>query len=67
MVHLDNDMKKQINDYTDVKTQLTNLNKKQEGGFISKDLTEVFIQNNIRKDDLPQTRLLTTLIAIVGK
>ncbi len=60
-------MKKQINDYTDVKTQLTNLNKKQEGGFISKDLTEVFIQNNIRKDDLPQTRLLTTLIAIVGK
>jgi len=65
--HLDNDIKKQINDYTDIRNAINALSKKQEGGFLSRDLTEVFLEKGITEESFPHTRLLTTVIAIVGK
>ena len=67
IVHLDNDIKKQINDYADIKNALATLNKKHEGGLMTKDLTEVFIEKGLSQEMFPVTRLLTTLVAIVGK
>jgi hypothetical protein len=46
---------------------LAALNKKREGGLLTQDLTEVFINNKVNKDVLVDTGYLTTLIAIVPK
>lgn len=65
--HLDNDIKKQITDYTDMKTALAAYNKKQEGGLVTRDLTELFIEKGLTKESFPSSRLLVTLVAVVGK
>ncbi len=67
IIHLDNDIKKQITEYTDSKNALATLNKKQEGGLMTKDLTEIFMEKGLTQDAFPSSRLLTTLVAIVGK
>lgn len=54
-------------DYADMRTALAALNKKQEGGFHTKDLTESFEQNGISPEMFPSSSHLTTLVAIVGK
>ena len=65
--HLDNDMKKQIADYAETKAASTAIIKKQEGGLITKDLTESFIDKGLTQESFPSTRLLITLVAIIGK
>eukprot|EP00826_Nyctotherus_ovalis_P029873 TRINITY_DN2369_c0_g2_i6.p1 TRINITY_DN2369_c0_g2~~TRINITY_DN2369_c0_g2_i6.p1 ORF type:complete len:349 (+),score=123.83 TRINITY_DN2369_c0_g2_i6:120-1166(+) len=65
--HLDNDIKKQITDYTDTRSALAALNKKQEGGLVTRDLTELFINKGLAEDSFPSSRLMVTLVAVVGK
>ena len=65
--HLDNDMKKQITDYQETKVASAAIIKKKEGGLITKDLTESFIDKGLTQESFPSTRLLITLVAIIGK
>lgn len=67
ITHLDNDIKKQISDYAEMKTTLSTLNKKQEGGLLTRDLTDDFIKHDLAKDSFPSSRLMVTLVAVVGK
>jgi hypothetical protein len=67
ITHLDNDIKKQIADYTDMKTAFVAFNKKQEGGLVTRDLTELFIEKGLTEESFPSSRLLITLVAVVGK
>ena len=64
---MDNEIKRQMTDYADMRTALTALNKKQEGGFMTRDLTECFEQNNITSEMFPSSAHLATLVAIIGK
>jgi len=67
ITHLDNDIKKQISDYTDMKSALTAFNKKREGGLVTRDLTELFVEKGVTEESFPSSRLLITLVAVVGK
>eukprot|EP00831_Metopus_contortus_P006434 TRINITY_DN1245_c0_g1_i1.p1 TRINITY_DN1245_c0_g1~~TRINITY_DN1245_c0_g1_i1.p1 ORF type:complete len:385 (-),score=55.46 TRINITY_DN1245_c0_g1_i1:42-1196(-) len=67
VVQFDSDIKKQMTEYIEMKNTLAALNKKQEGGYATRDLTEVFINNNIEKSMFVDSHYLVSLIAIVGK
>ena len=50
-----------------MKNQLGALAKKQEGGFLTKDLTEPLMENHIDPSTFLDTTNLISLIAVVGK
>ena len=54
-------------DYTDARNTLSTMNKRQEGGYLTRDLTEVILENNIPRDRFLNTKFFTTLVAVVGK
>ena len=56
-----------MTEYNDMKTLLATMNKRQEGGLLSQDLTEVFILNKIDQKIIVDSHYLATLMAIVPK
>jgi len=67
MHSMDNDIKKQMQDFNDSKNTLASLKKKEEGNLMTRDLGDIIYESNMKKDLFVNSMFLCTLIAIVHK
>jgi len=50
-----------------MRNSLNTMTKKQEGGYFTKDLTEIIMEHNVPRDLFVNSKFFKTLVAVVGK
>jgi V-type H+-transporting ATPase subunit C len=64
---LDDDLKAKTSKFVELRNALSQLNKKESGGLLNKDLSEVLTHENCSREDFINTDYLKTFLVIVPK